>query len=133
MDEITLTTGHCYCGSVSFEISGQPIKVAYCHCESCRRSLGAVVVASAGFRPSQIDFTSKQPKAFVSENSITRTFCGDCGSSVTYTRGDGDFVFVYLGLFDDPNKFIPQVHMMCSEKIEWLNIDDHLPKSDEFA
>ena len=128
-----IATGHCYCGSVSFEISGEPVKVAYCHCESCRRSLGGIVTASAGFRPDQVVFTDKEPSAISTEYGVTRTFCGDCGSSVSYTRDASEFVFVYLGLFDDPNRFIPQVHMMYSEKAEWLSVDEHLPKADDFA
>ena len=133
MNEPPKRTGHCYCGSVSFEISGDPVKVAHCHCESCRRSLGAVMVTSAGFLPEQICQTGDRPHQYSTDDGVTRTFCGRCGSSFSYQKEKSNYIFVYLGIFNNPEDLGPEVHMMYSEKISWMKIDDHLPKSDEFA
>ena len=133
MNEVSKKRGHCYCGSVSFEIDGDPVKVAHCHCESCRRSSGAAMVTSAGYRPEQIQLTGREPKKFETDDGVTRTFCGHCGSSFSYKKVKSNYIFVYLGLFDDPENLIPEVHMMYSEKVSWMKIDDDLPKSDEFA
>ena len=35
-------TGHCLCGSVSFECSAEPIFQGSCHCDDCRRSSGSL-------------------------------------------------------------------------------------------
>jgi len=133
MNQSTKQQGHCYCGSVSFEISGDPVKVAHCHCESCRRSLGAAMVTSAGYFPKQFQLTGKEPQKFETDDGVTRTFCGRCGSSVSYQREKSKYIFIYLGLFDNPENLKPEVHMMYSEKVSWMKIDDDLPKSDEFA
>lgn len=29
--------GKCFCGTVEFVVSGEPVAMGYCHCESCRR------------------------------------------------------------------------------------------------
>jgi hypothetical protein len=28
--------GRCFCGAVEFTVSGEPVAMGYCHCESCR-------------------------------------------------------------------------------------------------
>ncbi len=133
MSEITKLSGHCYCGAVTFEVSGQPVKVGHCYCESCRRHSGAAMLTSAGFRLNQVHFTAKQPTKYTTDDSVSRSFCSRCGSSVSFEREESEYIFMYIGLFDEPGKLTPQVHMMTSEKIEWLNIDDQLPRSDELA
>ena len=133
MKESTNLKGHCYCGDVSFEITGDPVRVAHCHCESCRRSVGVAMVTSAGFLLDQISFTGNLPSIFTNDDGVSRGFCGRCGSSVSYHRSDSAYTFVYLGLFNEPEKFVPEVHMMYSEKIDWLRVDDNLPKSNDFS
>ena len=133
MTETSKNRGQCYCGSVSFEIDGDPVKVAHCHCESCRRSLGAVMVTSAGYLPEQIRLTGRELQNIETDNEVIRTFCGNCGSSFSYRRKNSKYVFVYLGMFDNPQDLVPEVHMMYSENVSWMKVDDDLPKSDAFA
>ena len=40
-------TGGCLCGAVRFEATLPPRRVTHCHCEMCRRSVGAVVAPIA--------------------------------------------------------------------------------------
>lgn len=131
MNDATKLLGHCYCGAITFEANGKPIQVGHCHCESCRRYTGAVMLSYAGYRPDQILFTAAQPTKFTTDDGVTRRFCGRCGSSVSYEIKHSEYLYLYLGLFDQPERLTPEVHMMYSEKIEWLNVDDDLPKSDE--
>ena len=131
MSDTTKLFGHCYCGAITFEASGQSVKVGHCHCDSCRRHSGAAMLSYAGYRPDQVLFTALQPTKFTTKDSVTRGFCSRCGSSVCYEGNQSEYIFIYLGLFDEPEKLVPQVHMMYSEKIEWLKVDDNLPKSDE--
>jgi hypothetical protein len=28
--------GKCFCGAVEFSVSGEPVAMGFCHCESCR-------------------------------------------------------------------------------------------------
>ena len=40
-------TATCACGAVEVRIEGEPVIMAYCHCESCRRWLAAPIHAAA--------------------------------------------------------------------------------------
>ena len=123
-------TGHCYCGAVKFEITGESDWVGHCHCESCRRQSGSVMTTFAGFKPGQVIFTAAMPKRFSTDDGVTRSFCEHCGSPVAYETSDRpDEIHLQLGLFDDPERLAPQDHSFLEEKVSWLHVDEHLPAS----
>lgn len=41
----TLKTVDCYCGKIRFEATPPILYQAYCHCDNCRKAIGAQVVA----------------------------------------------------------------------------------------
>ena len=124
-------TGHCYCGAVTFEISGKSNWVGHCHCESCRRHSGSAMTTFAGFDEEQVKFTGAAPRQHHSGDGVTRSFCGQCGSPVAY---QADFqpgrIHLQLGLFDDIESLPADDHSFRNEKSSWLRADEHLPKSD---
>jgi hypothetical protein len=126
----TKLSGHCYCGAVKFEISGESDWIGHCHCESCRRHSGSVMTTFAGFRPQQVVFTGAMPNRFSSDDGVTRSFCGQCGSPVAYESSDRPSdIHLQLGLFDDLEAMPPSNHSFLNEKVSWLQADDHLPEN----
>ncbi len=128
--------GHCYCGSIQFETVGEPISTCYCHCESCRRHTASVVTTFAGFHVDQVKFTHAQPASHISEDGVIRRFCGECGSPISCQMKraqDQGEIYLYLGIFDKPEKLRPQFHVFNQERIPWLNIDDDLPRDEDLA
>ena len=94
------SSGHCYCGAVSFEISGKSSWIGHCHCESCRRASGSVMTTFAGFHPDQVVFTGALPERYSTDDGVTRSFCGRCGSPVSYELADRpQDIHLHLGLF----------------------------------
>jgi hypothetical protein len=82
----------------------------------------------AGYHPDQLTYTANQPASYSSEDGVKRSFCGQCGSPISYESDRWrDQVHLYLGIFNDPAKIRPEDHVYCEEKIAWLNLDDDLP------
>ena len=125
----TKLSGHCYCGAVKFEVSGEPDWIGHCHCESCRRQSGSVMTTFAGFREDQVIFTGAMPNRYSSNDGVTRSFCGQCGSPVAYQSSDQAGIHLHLGLFDDLELLVPKDHSFLNEKPSWLRADEHLPES----
>ncbi len=122
-------SGHCYCGAVKFEASGEPIWVGHCHCESCRRASGSVMTSFATYLLDKVVFTGAMPTRFPTDDGVVRSFCGQCGSPVAYESTEKENqIDLHLGLFDDLEQITPQNHTFFDEKASWLKADEHLPK-----
>jgi hypothetical protein len=121
--------GGCLCGAVRYKASGRRLWVAHCHCQSCRRNTGAPVATFVGYGQEQFAFVSGVPMSYNSSPGVTRSFCGQCGTPLTY---ESDFypgeVHILLGTLDNPEDFVPQVHVHVGEKLPWLEIHDGRPR-----
>jgi hypothetical protein len=116
-------TGGCLCGAVRYRIEGAPLWSAFCHCESCRRATGAPVTAYAGFKPEQVTFTQGTFRRYASSPGVSRGFCGDCGSPLTFEseRWPGE-IHIHLGTLDTPEALAPQGEAFAKERIAWLKL-----------
>jgi hypothetical protein len=128
MSDAVVATGRCLCGAVSFEATGQPLWVVHCHCESCRRQTGSAAATFVGFRLKQVAFATSMRRVFSSSPGVERTFCARCGSPVSYEadRFPGE-IHMYISLFDQPGRFVPERHVHYDEHLPWLQLDPHLP------
>jgi len=127
-DEATASGGRL-CGAVRYEAQGQPKWSCYCHCHSCRRSTGAPVAAFAGFDEEKFRFTKGEPKVFESSPDVWRSFCGRCGTPLTYrsTRHPGE-VHIHIGSLDEPDRLAPEVHVYFEEHISWFDTADAMKR-----
>lgn len=127
-------TGHCYCGAVRFEVSGDPLWVSHCHCESCRRHTGSVITTTAGYYRDQLSHKASLPASTVTDDGVKRSFCGTCGSPISYESTHERYqnqVYLYLGIFDQPEKIQPQDHVFYAERVSWFHVGDNLPKHED--
>ena len=122
-------TGGCLCGAVRYAVDGEPLWVAHCHCQSCRRASGAAVLTFAGYRDHQFRLTQGEPQHYASSPGVTRSFCGRCGTPLTYEaeRCPGE-VHLTISSLDRPDRFAPTVHVFTAERIPWLELADDLPR-----
>lgn len=123
------TGGGCMCGAVRYEFDGEPLWVAHCHCESCRRHTSSAVATFVGVRAEHFRYTQGAAKVFDSSPGVRRSFCATCGSPLTYTaeRWPGE-IHIYLGTLDNPSNFPASVHVYADEQLAWFEIADHAPR-----
>jgi hypothetical protein len=115
--------GGCLCGAVRYVVEGETISSGICHCETCRRAASAprlpfIGVLAAGFR-----YTRGTPVDYRSSPGVTRSFCGRCGSPLTYRRDDtAAQLDVMTASLDNPNATPPTFHVWTSEALDWDRI-----------
>ena len=120
--------GGCLCGQVRYACLGAPNWVVHCHCASCRRASGGVVATWAGYTADTYVVTKGAPVHFASSPGVTRSFCGDCGSPLTYeAERFPSEIHVTVATLDRPEDFAPSRHVYSRERVPWLHLDTHLP------
>ncbi len=97
----------------------------------CRKFHGAAYATLAEARKSHFRWTSGQGllKEYIAENGTTRSFCFNCGSSLTFAspKADPDLVEIALGCFDDEVPIRPDAHIYVASGASWALPDDDLP------
>ena len=126
-------TGGCMCGAVRYAVSGEPIWVGHCHCESCRAHTGAPVVTFVCFNEDQVAFTKGERRIYTSSPGVGRAFCGQCGTPLTWEGKSnlaerGMIIEFHISTLDDPNAFKPTNHVFYAERIAWFDVADDLPR-----
>lgn len=121
--------GGCLCGAVRYRAYGEAYGITHCHCRTCRRASGAAFVTWAGFDTDKFTFIHGKPASYASSANVVRTFCGECGTALTYQRADllGS-IDVTLGSMDDPEALRPQDHTWTESQLSWISLGDGLPK-----
>ncbi|MEE2980143.1 MAG: GFA family protein [Pseudomonadota bacterium] len=120
-DDAFSANGHCHCGAERFLVAAAPMLTEFCHCESCRRSVGTQLMTWAGFARDAVTITQGEPVAYESSPGVIHTFCGICGTSLTL--GDERFaseIYVATAAFDDPGTteaIALEVHIWRSERL----------------
>ena len=125
MDKLS---GRCACGNVTWTSPGPVLWAVHCHCDSCRRANASAMVSFFGVPRETVsrigDMTVRK-----SSNGVERGFCSQCGSQVLYeSEVWPDETHLYAATLDDPDQFKPTAHVHWNEKVDWLKIDDDLPK-----
>ena len=120
-------TGRCLCGASTFELAGPQNWVGHCHCESCRRATAAPFVTWIGQPNGRWAFTGKAPHTYQSSATVTRGFCGTCGTPLYYnTTAYPNEMHFYVALLDDPNEVAPSDVYFAEEKLDWIDIPSGL-------
>ncbi len=129
----SLHEGECFCGAVRIEVSGEPVSMAYCHCDSCRSWSGSPVHASTLWTtdsvevvagPEHIRTCQKTPQSI-----SHRQYCARCGGHLMIHHPDFGMFDVFAATLPTL-KFTPDLHVNYSETV--LPMRDGLPKFRDF-
>ena len=117
--------GGCLCGDIRYRIVGEPLVTSFCHCRSCRLATGAPAAAWVILRDGDLIIDQGTPVVFRSSPHVERTFCGRCGTSLTYRRADREnTIDVHTATLDEPDAFPPVREIWLEDKIAWMATND---------
>lgn len=129
MAETDVAEGGCLCGAVRYRIERpREAKPLWCHCAMCRKAAGSPAVAWLTVRREHFRSTGQEPVAYASSDHAVRSFCGRCGSPITFvSTEEPEHLDVTLGTLDEPERIAPKRHIWIEARLPWLRLDAHLP------
>lgn len=129
-----MPTGYCHCGAIRYEVTGDPVYSALCHCEDCRRHAGAPVVGWTAYPADALTVRAGTPKVYASSENARRHFCADCGTGLFYYNETvlPGLVDLQTATFDDPDAIAPQIHVQVADRISWMETAHQLPAFDRY-
>lgn len=124
--------GSCLCRAIEFEVDTFAENAAHCHCSMCRKFHGAEHATYVSVARQSLRFLSGQDAVqnYEASNGTTRTFCGNCGSSLFFRspRAEPDLIEVALAAFDSEVPVTPDAHIFVGFAANWTSIEDQLPQ-----
>jgi hypothetical protein len=128
---MTTNKGKCFCGAVEIAVSGEPVAMGYCHCESCRSWSAAPVNAFTLWKPENVKVTRgvEHLGRFMKTKASDRQYCTKCGGHLMTNHPAMGLVDVYAATLPGV-KFTPGVHVNYGETV--LPMKDGLSKLKDF-
>jgi len=125
--------GRCHCGAIRYEMPGEVLHSALCHCADCRRHAGAPMVGWAMLPAASLKVEG-EPVVYASSEHGRRHFCGRCGTGLFYVNEAilPGMVDVQTGTLDDPGALPPTAQIQVAERIGWMETAHALPEFRRF-
>ena len=124
-------SGQCRCGSVRYRVHGDVLNAGHCHCESCRRTTSSPVTTYFTAHRSAVTLTGDSLRHYASSPGVERSFCGTCGSPMSYTgKTRPDEIDLFVATLDAGQSVEIKEHWYWGERVPWLHVEDDLPKED---
>ena len=124
-----LLTGGCLCGAIRFTVSAPAAALRACHCRNCQKASGTggtvnIVVPSDSLKITQGTTKRYDDSATQSGRTLSRHFCGTCGSPIYSQRNpDPGFAVVRAGALDDSSGMKITTHIWTASARPWDYID----------
>ncbi|HYD06330.1 MAG TPA: GFA family protein [Reyranella sp.] len=127
-------TGGCHCGAIRYEVQGDAIVHALCHCSDCRRSAGAPMVGWTMYPVDALRVTKGTPKTYNSSENGRRQFCPECGTGLFYINNQmlPGIVDIQSATYDNPDAVPAQAHIQVAERIAWMERAHELPTFERY-
>ena len=128
-------TGRCLCGQASYEVSGEPMMTAVCHCRNCQRQAGSAFSIIMGVASDTVELNGELKTFHDTADSgaaLHRKFCPECGSPLFSVLADAPQVtYIKAGTLDDVSELKPQFQIWCKSAQPWLELNAALPRFEE--
>ena len=113
-------TGECFCGAITYKVSGKLRDARSCHCSRCRKAFSSQASAYALVDPTEFSWLAGEDLLtyYIGEQGVGLGFCSKCGSTLCGVV-DGNVHGVTLGCVNgDPEIEIGQ-HIFVGSKATW--------------
>ncbi|MBX9607201.1 MAG: GFA family protein [Gammaproteobacteria bacterium] len=119
--------GSCFCGTVQFEVSGAPVAMGICHCDSCRHWSAGPVNSFALWPKDVVKITAGADAigTYAKTDNSHRKWCTKCGGHVMNDHPGMAMADVFAAVLPTL-EFKPAIHVFYGEKM--IAIKDGLPK-----
>ena len=123
-----MRTGRCLCGAVSYELAGDLIATAVCHCDHCQRQSGGAFSVNLVVHASQLTLagtlTTYEERGENNDDVyVRRKFCPSCGSPiVSELAKTAGVIAVKAGVLDDRSGVSPSVEVWCVDRQPWVTL-----------
>ena len=135
-----MTNGSCLCGTVTWQVNGQPHVAYHCHCKICRKAHGAAFATYWFITPKKFKWIDAPSTittiTYPFSGLFERAFCGTCGSVLPTTASPWTSdasepgIYVPAGCHDlGPT---PTCHIFVEHKAPWHTITGALPQYAEY-
>ncbi|HET6146540.1 MAG TPA: GFA family protein [Polyangia bacterium] len=120
-------SGGCFCGAIQIRVTGEPVAVGYCHCQSCRQWSAGPVNAFMLWKPEMVEVTQGRDLlgGYRKTERSHRRWCQTCGGHLFTEHPAWGLIDVYAAAVPE-FPFRPAVHVNYSESV--LKMTDGLPK-----
>jgi hypothetical protein len=127
-------TGGCHCGEIRYEVEGEALTHALCHCSDCRRHAGAPMVGWTMYRQEAVTVTKGTPKTYHSSEHGRRQFCPNCGTGLFYTNSVilPGVIDIQSATYDDPDAVPARVQIQVAERLHWMERAHELPAFERY-
>lgn len=113
-------SGECFCGAVTFTVSGKLRDARSCHCSRCRKAFSSQASAYALVDPEEFSWSTGQDflTSYIGKHGAGLMFCSTCGSTLCGIV-DGEVHGITLGCVNgDPEIEIAR-HIFVGSKAAW--------------
>jgi hypothetical protein len=133
MDNEIKLSGGCHCGAVRYTLQASPLSVQHCHCESCRKSTGALHATVGVMQRDKVEIEGAEKLSkYRTTPGFEQQFCRTCGCNLfAYDDDDTTFFLVNLPTLDgDLEPGHPkdmESHIFMSSRATWEHVSDVIP------
>jgi hypothetical protein len=127
--------GECFCGEITYSVSGPLRDARSCHCSRCRKAFNAQASAYALVDPQDFAWTGGEEllTLYQSQSGFGFQFCSLCGSTLCGVYANNVVHGVTLGCLNDDPKIEIGRHIFVGSKAKWEVMPEGVLQYDEAA
>lgn len=132
----TTFRGSCLCGSINYELIGEPKRFYHCHCQRCRKATGTghasnIMVKEESFKWLAGESLLKRYKIPEAERFYTH-FCSECGSPMPRPVPEIGMIVIPADSLDHEIAIAPEARIFWDSRATWSCSGDGIETYPEY-